>query len=74
MREVERTVRVSHDADADAGYIQLRPDDGEAHPMQVVVEDQRLNAMIVLDITAAGVLAGIEVIGVSPLLDGLLPD
>lgn len=74
MREVERTVVVSHDAEADAGYIRLRPFDGRTYPTQIVVEDERLNAMIVLDVTDEGALAGIEVIGVSPLLNGLLPD
>lgn len=75
MQEVERTVWISHDPEADAGYISLRAEDESTHyPTQIVVEDKRLNAMVVLDVTADGRLGGIEVIGVSPLLDGLLPD
>lgn len=75
MQEVERTVWISHDPQVDAGYIALRAEDESTHyPTQIVVEDKRLNAMVVLDVTADGRLGGIEVIGVSPLLDGLLPE
>lgn len=75
MQEVEHTVWISHDPEADAGYISLRAEDDSTHyPTQIVVEDKRLTAMVVLDLTADGRLGGIEVIGVSPLLDGLLPE
>lgn len=75
MYEIERTVTISHDPEADAGYISLRAEDESTHyPTQIVVEDKRLSAMVVLDLTVDGRLGGIEVIGVSPLLDGPLPD
>lgn len=75
MNEFERTVRISHDPEANAAYIDLRHADESTHyPTQIVGEDERLAATVVLDLTADGLLGGIEVVGVSPLLDGLLPE
>lgn len=69
MTECDRTVVVSHDREADAAYVQFPGFGAETYPIQIVVEDERLESMIVLDFTASGQLAGVEVVGVSPVLD-----
>ncbi|WP_456697583.1 DUF2283 domain-containing protein [Aeromicrobium sp. P5_D10] len=69
MTTCDRTVVVSHDQEADAAYVQFPGFEGETYPTQIVVEDDRLESMIVLDFTASGQLAGVEVVGVSPVLD-----
>ncbi|MBE7700787.1 DUF2283 domain-containing protein [Oerskovia sp. Sa1BUA8] len=58
------------DPEVDAAYITLQPIGEGAATRQIVVDDERLNGEIVLDIDEEGRLLGIELIGYRSLLSG----
>lgn len=78
MESISRNVDVSLDDDVDAAYIAFPGFEGESFPTQVMVEDARLTELgvsVILDLTANGLLAGIEILGAKILLDSrMLPN
>jgi uncharacterized protein YuzE len=59
---------VTFEPEDDVAYIYFRPDSDATLPIQILIEDDRLEAIIVLDVDTDGKLAGLEVVGARSLL------
>jgi uncharacterized protein YuzE len=74
FRECDKSFRVTHDTEADAAYIYLRPITSGGVARTVPVDISPSRGMVNLDFDSIGRLIGVEVIGVSALLpEGVLP-
>lgn len=72
MQSITRSVEVRLDEESDAAYISFPGFEDDTFPTQIIVEDDRLTQLgvdVILDLTADGRMAGIEVLGATILLD-----
>ena len=73
LRKHDKGITVTHDAEADAAYIYLRPISAGGVAWTISVDISPLSGMVNLDVDPNGRIVGIEIIEASALLpEGLV--